>query len=143
MKTYAKSPSAHVLVALVAALGTAGCTDSREDVRLTLCKDLVITQIAPSSSVTWIDAKTETRGYEYAAARLKFSTQSGEGQAVCYYKYNAVDDTALTLSDPLSAYSTSPYEMNLNGTTLSRPALAEAIKKAMLMQGSRVFSGAR
>jgi hypothetical protein len=41
----------------------------------------------------------------------------------------------MTLSDPLSAYSASPSKMALNGTTLSKSALAETIKQAMLRQG--------
>ena len=135
MKRCTDSLEACALGALIFALVTAGCSDSREDVRVTLCKDMVITQLAPAQSVTWKEAKTETRGYEYAAAKLQFSTPSGEGQAVCYYNYNTVDETALTISDPLSAYSTSPFKMTLNGETLSRPALAQAIKNAMLKQG--------
>ncbi|MCG6895525.1 MAG: hypothetical protein LJE60_00220, partial [Thiocapsa sp.] len=56
-------------------------------------------------------------------------------QAVCHYRYNAVDDTALMLSDPLSAYATSPETMTIDGEPLPRPVLAKAVKAAMIQQG--------
>lgn len=59
------------------------------------------------------------------------------------YVYNAVDDTALTLSDPLSAYSTSPSEMTLNGQPLSRAVLARTIRDAMAKQGSEFVDRAK
>jgi hypothetical protein len=46
-----------------------------------------------------------------------------------------VDDTALMLSDPLSAYATSPETMTIDGEPLPRPVLAKAVKAAMIQQG--------
>lgn len=128
------------LCVLTAALVTVGCSGSGEDVRVTLCKDMVSTRLGP---VTWQDTRAEPKGREHAAVTLRFSTGGGDGSAVCYYKYNAVDDTALTLADPLSAFSTSPYQMILNGKTLSRSELAQAIKQAMLKQGRELLSGGK
>jgi hypothetical protein len=137
-------PFSPTLGVLTVALVTAGCSGSPgEDVRITLCKDMVSTRLGGSQTVAWQDARAETRGHEHAAVRLRFSAAGGDGNAACYYKYNAVEDTALTLSDPLSAYSTSPYEMTLNGKTLSRSELAQAIKQAMLKQGRELLSGSK
>ena len=125
---------------LTAALITAGCSGSGEDVRVTLCKDMVSTRLGP---VTWQDVRAEAKGREHAAVTLRFAAAGGDGSAVCYYKYDAVEDTALTLADPLSAFSTSPNRMILNGKTLSRSELAQAIKQAMLKQGRELLSGGK
>jgi hypothetical protein len=123
---------------------TSGCSGPREDVRVTLCKDMVSTQLATGTPpITWTETKTETRGYQYAAVRLRFSTSGQNGHAICYYDYDANDDTAVTLADPISAYSTSPSKMTLNGRTLSRSDLARAVKDAMLKQGRQFIDGAR
>ncbi len=73
---------------------------------------------------------------------LESGDPSRTRQASCLYRYNAVDDTALTLSDPLSAYSTSPETMTIDGETLSRSALAEAVKQAMITQGKAIIDRA-
>ncbi len=96
---------------------------------------MVAVQVRPSRSITWTESETQTRGYQHAAVKLRYTADGRVGEAVCYYKYNAVEDTALTLSDPLSAYSTSPYEMTLNGRSLSHSALARTIMDAMGKQG--------
>lgn len=121
----------------------AGCSNMQEDVRLTLCKDMVISRLGTSQPVTWEGNATELRGYEDASIRVEFSAGGRDGQAVCYYRYNAVEDTALTLSDPLSAYSTSPSKMTLNGQTLSKSELARAVKDAMLKQGRELVDKAK
>ena len=129
----------HDLLVLVpiAALLMSACSGSGEDVRVTLCKDMVVVQSggAGSGSPSWTGAKTETRGYQYAAVELRWSGTAGDGTAVCYYDYNAVEQTAMALSDPLSSYSASPSKMLLNGKALSKSALADTIKQAMLKQG--------
>jgi hypothetical protein len=99
---------------------------------------MVAIQVGPAQSISWTGNETQTPGYEHAAVKLRFTAQGRAGEAVCYYNYNAVEDTALTLSEPLSAYSTSPYEMSLNGRVLSRSALARTIKDAMAKQGKEL-----
>jgi hypothetical protein len=96
---------------------------------------MVAVQVGPSQPIAWSSAETRTRGREHAAVELRYTAGGKAGAAVCYFKYDAVEDTALTLSDPLSAYSTSPYEMRLDGRTLTRSALARTIKDAMAKQG--------
>jgi hypothetical protein len=88
-------------------------------------------------------ADAQTKGHQPAAVRVNFSTQGRDGQAVCYYDYDAVEDTALTLSEPLSAYSTSPSAVVIDGRKLSRRDLAEAVKQAMLKQGGEFLDRAK
>jgi len=126
---------------VLAALLVAACSGPREDVRVTLCKDIVSTQLG--SSATLSGADSQVRGRQYAAVRVRYSTQGREAQAVCYYGYDAVDDTALQLSDPLSGFATSPYEVVIDGQKLSKSGLAEAIKQAMLKQGREFVDRAK
>ena len=126
---------ATALSLFVAGLSLSGCSNPREDVRITLCKDMVQTQLAGSQPITWTAVSTETRGYEHAAVRLRFSIGGKGGEAACYYNYVAVEETGITVSDPLAAYATSPSKMVLNGQTLSQSALAKGVKEAMLKQG--------
>lgn len=135
------SAPSRVLSALAAALTLAACSGSGEDVRVTLCKDLVTVQLGDSPARNWTQTATETRGYEEAAVKLRWSEPDGDGSATCYYDYNAVEDTAMALSDPLSSYAASPSKMVLNANTLSEPALAEAVKQAMLKQGRSLVDG--
>jgi len=140
--TFQNSPAPpRALFVLAAALTLAGCSGAGEDVRVTLCKDLVAVQLGDSAARNWTQTTTETRGYEYAAVKLRWSAAEGDGSATCYYDYNAVEDTAMALSDPLSSYAASPSKMVLNAKTLSKPALAEAVKQAMLKQGRSLVDG--
>lgn len=133
----------HVPIVFAAALMLSACSGSGEDVRVTLCKDMVSVKLAGTEPLNWTEAATETRGKEYAAVKLSWSGPGGQGTASCYYDYDAVDDTALALADPLSPFSTSPSKMLLNGSTLSRPALAEAVRQAMVKQGRSLIDSAK
>lgn len=130
-------PTPSLLAATATALILSACSGAGEDVRVTLCKDMVRVQTGGSGGLNWTEAATETRGYDGAAITLRWSGSGsgGDGTAVCTYSYNAVEHNAMALSDPLSSYSASPSKMLLNGKTLSKAALAETIKQAMLKQG--------
>lgn len=109
-----------------------GCGEVPEDVRLGFCRALVRTQVPAQTSVVWTGAAIK-QGVGDLLIRLRFETPSAR-EAVCAYPYRAVDDTALTLVDPLAAYGTSPTSLTLDGRALSRAALATAIKEAMVLQ---------
>jgi hypothetical protein len=126
-------------VALLALL-IGGCSGPSEDVRITLCKDLVRVQLG--ASPTWTQASTQTPGYQDAVVRLRWDGAGGAGQARCQYAYNAVEDTAQQLADPLSAYAASPNTVVINGQTLSGQALASAIGQAMALQGKQLIDSA-
>lgn len=118
------------------------CSDPREDVRLTLCKDMVAVELGAAPS--WQGSEVQIRGYQGATLRVRFATEDGGvGQAACEYEYDAVDDTALTLVNPIEAYSTSPAKMTLDGRTLVGPELARAVKRAMQKQGRDFVDRAR
>jgi len=131
-------------LAVAAVLCLASCSGTGEDVRVTLCKDLVRVLLERPGGIQWRRADNEMRRLEYLAVRLSFDA-GGEGgaqeamQARCFYRHDAVEDTALALSDPMSSYATSPYRMTLNGREVGRSALAEAVKQAMLKQGRELL----
>ncbi|NCA70376.1 MAG: hypothetical protein EOM91_09750 [Sphingobacteriia bacterium] len=141
--------STAILVALtLISLGLAGCSGPREDVRVSFCKALVKTQVAAPDSLRWTAVETHPRGRSGLSVVLGFEARDAPGtsrprQASCHYRYDAVDDTALTLSDPLAAYATSPETMTLDGAPLARADLAESIKRAMIMQGRALIERAR
>lgn len=135
---------------LVLAAGLmAGCSGSDEDVRIRLCKDLASTLTQSTEAPIWKDTRVEMSRAEQLVVLLSFDAQSPPGgqlapmKAACYYRHDAVDETALTVADPMSAYSTSPYRMTLNGKEVRNPRLAEAIKRAMLKQGRELLDRAQ
>lgn len=129
------------VVFLSVGLLVSGCSSPTEDVRVTLCKNIVLKETGPSATIKGAD--TETKGYEHAAVRVRYSSQGRDGEAVCYYEYNAQENTALQLSDPLSAYATSPFEVKIDGKTLTRPGLASAVKGAVTQQGKEWIERAK
>jgi len=136
-----------LLVAGVVAVN--GCSDSGEDVRVVLCKDLALELSRPTSeSVEWTRVETQIRRSEELKVNLGFESRAGDGstqsmRAACFYRYDAVEDTALTLADPLSAYSTSPNRVILNGRLISGRELADAVGRAMLGQGRDLLERAQ
>jgi len=126
---------------LIVAADVAGCSNPREDVRLALCKDMTTVELGTVPS--WQGSEVQTRGYEGAVVTVRFATPEGDGRAACHYKYDAGDDTALTLANPIEAYATSPSKMILNGRTLTGPELAQTVMRAMKMQGRDFLGRAR
>lgn len=118
-----------------------GCANPREDVRVKLCKDLVAVQLG-TGQLTWTQVSTRTPGYSDATVNLRWSAAGGDGSATCTYRYNAVEDTAQQLADPLSAYATSPTQVVINGSSLTGQALANAIGRAMQRQGRELIDAA-
>ena len=130
-----------VAVAMVAAAAAVGCSNPREDVRLTLCKDMVAVELG--TAPTWQGSEVQTRGYNGAVVTVRFAAAGGDKRADCFYKYDAKDDTALTLANPIEAYSTSPSKMILDGRTLAGPELARAVMRAMEKQGREFVDRAK
>jgi len=123
-----------VCAILMAAVAVLGCSDNpREDVRLTLCKDMVTLELG--SVPSWQGSQIQTRGHQGATVTVRYASAQGEGQARCDYRYDAVDDTALMLVNPIEAYSTSPSQLILDGRTITNPELAQLVKRAMQKQG--------
>jgi hypothetical protein len=132
--------AAAAVAALMAALMAIGCSGAGEDVRVTLCKDIVA--VSTGGSPVFEAADVRTSGYQGAEVRLAYQVGDRPGRATCFYAHNAVEDTADQLVNPLNAYATSPERVIIAGETLSRPALAEAVKQAMLKQGRQFIEEA-
>jgi len=128
---------AAVLLALSLALG---CSGAGEDVRVTLCKDIVAVQTGAAPAFEAPEIRT--RGYQGAEIRLAYRVGDSPGRATCFYAHNAVEDTADQLANPLNAYATSPERVIIAGEALSRPALAQALKQALLKQGRQFVEDA-
>lgn len=137
-----QSPQRFLVTALLPIALLVGCSNPGEDVRITLCKDLVRGQLGSGATPTWSQVTTQTPGYQDAVIQLGWTAPSGNGAARCYYPYNAVDDTAQQLADPLTAYATSPSKVIINGQTLSGSALARAVAEAMQYQGQQLLDSA-
>jgi hypothetical protein len=125
---------------LLSILLAAGCSGAGEDVRVTLCKDIVA--VHTGAAPVFERAEARTRGYEHAEVRLNYSIAGEPGSASCFYNHNAVDDTADQLANPLAAYATSPYRVIIGMETLPRPVLAETIARAMAKQGREFVENA-
>ncbi|NKN31730.1 hypothetical protein [Marichromatium bheemlicum] len=128
---------------LFGAVLLAGCSAPGEDVRITLCKTLVLTQTQGAAS----DWQIETRqpgSYQDLEVRVRFTTAGGQrAEAQCFYPYRAVEDDALALAEPLSVYGTAPTRMRIDGREFSRQALAEAVSEAMGTQARAWIEGMR
>ena len=131
----AATPLAGLLRLLLIPVALTGCSGSGEDVRVRLCQDIVA--VHSDTQPAFASDEARIRGREHAEVRLTYSLGGEPGSASCFYAYNAVEDTAQQLADPLSAYSASPYQVIIGMETLSQPALAEAINQAMLRQGKQ------
>jgi len=118
-----------------------GCSSPTEDVRLTLCKSLVITLIEPPQAVEWKESEDKYVRFEdlVMSLNLEVLTQDDElttMQATCFYEYDeAIEEDAITHTDPLSTYKTVPYKMMLNGESVPKNILHKAVQTAMLNQG--------
>lgn len=130
-----------VCAMLIAAAAALSCSNPREDVRVTLCKDMVTLDLGVVPS--WQGSQIQTQGREGAVVTVHFAGAGGDQQAACYYKYDAVEDTAVTLANPIEAYAASPSKMILNGRTLTGADLAQLVKRAMQKQGRAFLDRAR
>jgi len=117
-----------------------GCSGPQEDVRITFCKNLTAELLPPGSRLHWYGSEQQTKGNEYAEITVHLETKQQTGEtrtlkASCRYRRTAVDDNAMTLSDPLSAYASVPYQMSLDGKSIPGVKLSEAILVAQLATG--------
>ena len=119
-----------------------GCSHSGEDVRLTLCRDMV--RVTLGVEPNWQDHRIALQRHDEAVVTLNWARAGGGvGQATCHYPYNAVEDDMMNAADPLTAYSTSPTRFVLDGRNIVNPELARIIGQAMLRQGREWLDRAR
>ncbi len=137
---YASSRISRSAAALASPLLAVACSGPGEDVRVSLCKDIIAVYTGGKPTFERTDVKTP--GYQDAQVILAYSTDSARGRGICFYQYNAMEDTADLISDPLRAYSASPSRVVINGEALSHIALARAIGESMMDQGRELLDAA-
>lgn len=140
MKITAQSAVASVTILLTAINLTSGCSCSREDVRVTLCKDLTSALVDSPQALVWKGHESTFRRPEYVAVKVLYEIpDKTTAEAVCFYAYNTPEEDAMTQSRPLSAYSTLPYKMELNGESVSQSVLSDGIKSQQRKLGRKIL----
>ena len=131
----------------VAALGllAAGCSGPTEDVRVTLCKNLAQSMQLSSESIEWKGNENTFKRPEYAITGLSFDLVGRDGsrtsmRSACHYAYEALDDTALNLANPMDAYATLPFAMTVDGRALSDAELLRLVNEEQKRQGRKIVS---
>ena len=116
----------------------AGCSGSREDVRVTLCKNLTSALVGSADAIEWTGGENTFNRPAYAVTSLSFKVTEGDtrtGRSACHYAYEALEETAQTLADPLSAYANLPFRMTLDGQTLADGELLRLVNAEQVRQG--------
>ncbi len=118
-----------------------GCSSPRESVHLTLCKNLVRTLSEQPGDIELVSNKHEMARFEDLRIMLEYEVRTAGGgaqplQAVCVYEYDtAIEESILTDVDPFSAYKTMPYQMTIDGISVPKRILGDAVTSAIFMQG--------
>ncbi len=129
MKITTQRAIASMAILLTAITLTPGCSDSHEDVRVTLCKNLTSAMLYSPQTLVWTGNTNRFQRPEYVAVKVMFEIPGeSAGEAVCFYEYDMVDENVMSQSQPLSAYSTLPYQMEVNGEPVGKSLLSDAIK---------------
>ncbi len=144
MQDYSKTPRTMALAACVATFAglLAGCSGSSEDVRVKLCKNLSTALQPGAQSVEFTGGENTINRPSHAITGLTFDVVDSDGKrtsmrSACHFAYEASEDTALTLADPLSAYSQLPFKMTLNGQALSDAELRNLLKDDLRRLGEK------
>jgi len=145
MQTLTLARCAAVLSLLGAAALLGGCSGSTEDVRVTFCKDLTSALKPDAKAIEWMGNDNRFKRPEFAITALTFEVvaQDGSrsgGRSACHYAYEALEDTAVTLADPLSAYATLPFKMTLDGAALSDAELLRLVNAEQKRRGRQVLT---
>ena len=116
-----------------------GCSGSTEDVRLTLCKDLVPELTSSSGKPEFIAEDIVIQGYEDLQVRLSFNTGNQAGKMVCFYPYNTPEENVIDHVNPAAAFDTYPNRVMLNGETLDHSMVAKKINQVLIKQGKQAI----
>jgi len=129
-----------VAASLTTVLILQGCSGSHQDPRISLCRHLASDMSNTADDSVWSTNGEDIVRPEYAKVKVK----TIEGQnASCFYEYDAVEEDALTHSDPLSAYATLPYKMVLNGKEISAQKLKAAVMAQQTKTGKAIINKAQ
>lgn len=113
------------------------CSGSTEDVRVTLCKDLVSEITAETVEASWDQEQMKFNGYEDMEVAISFTQSGTSGKISCFYPYDAVEENAMTQSDPASAHATYPSLVKFNNKAINSSELAKMINRVLLKQGKQ------
>jgi hypothetical protein len=124
----------------------AGCSGPAEDPRITLCKRLTESAQGGAQAIEWQGSEYSFYRPEYAVVSLRLEVVDADGrqralQSACHYAYEALDDTAVTLANPIEAYGTLPFAMATDGRFLSDAELIERVNTEQRRQGEAVLAG--
>ncbi len=98
---------------------------NQADPRVTFCRYLAANLTQSTDPAAWRNEGYEIVRPEYAAIQLS----AGQQRVVCYYEYDAMEESVLDHTDALDAYATLPYKMTLNGEDVDPSKLAAAIRR--------------
>ncbi len=120
------------------------CSGSREDVRVTFCKDLISALQSDPEAIEWTGEENTFQRPEFAVTGLTFDVMGRDGgrdsgRAACHYAYDALEDTAVNLAYPFDAYATLPYRMTIDGVALSDNELLRMINTEQKRRGRQVL----
>lgn len=130
------------LLAALSAIASvlSGCANPTEDRHIRLCKDIALNELGIAEESGWASVESDIRDGE-AVVSVRPAPTSAEAYLVvsCFYRYDAVEDTALGLANPLDDYANSPHRISVGNRHLSRQEVARAIKDALLRQGGEAL----
>ena len=119
------------------------------DVRLTLCQDLTVLFLNPPDDIVWQKHEPVIRGYNDLQMPVSYVRENDTGKvlakASCFYAYVENEDAigAAEFNTPTEAYSTYPDKMILNGKTVKKSVLENAINEVMLRQAGKAIVKAK
>lgn len=116
-----------------------GCSKT-DDVRLVLCKEVTDRLLASKGPLEWTGNSQRIKRPAYAVIHLDFKAgpQGQQLSSECYFEYDAVEENVMTQVDELSAYSSLPYKMTIQGRDVPKPILQKAVS-AEQMEGLSEF----
>lgn len=133
-----------VVVSIIISLAITSCSKT-PDVRLTMCQDLMVLFLNPTGSIEWQKHEPIMRGYNDLEMQVSYSTVASNGkveEASCFYAYIQNEDAmgSEEFNTPTVAYSTNPNKMIINGKTVKKMILANAVNEVMLKQGGKAIA---
>ena len=128
------------LAIVLATVMLVACSGSREDVRVTLCKDLVSEINSQAGTPSWDKEEVAYKGYEDMEVAISFSQSGSQSNISCFYPYDTADENVMTHANPASAYDTYPSAVKFNGELLDSKDLASKINRVLIKQGKRAIA---
>lgn len=133
-----------VLLSTLAAMlfSLSGCTKT-DDVRLVLCKEVTERLLDSMRPIEWQGNSHRIVRPEYAVIHLDFFINKAdwEGRTVtseCYFEYDTIEENVITHVDELSAYSTLPYRMTIQGKEVPKLIMQQAVSQEQI-EGLNAF----